>query len=146
MPTKRAPNKAENEDTASQEPVEATTPATPEPPQLPPQVILEGSVALRKITMIIRNGANSMAPYNSIPAFTAHPGMMILLIHAYRANDKEAFIATVQRYLEQAVLHVPHAGTTKEIPARIEALRELIDQIGLQMVAQRMLANIYAPI
>lgn len=152
MPTKRVPKLPTPTPAPIQEP-ELEPELTPEPkyifvtvqpPIIPPQIILEGSMALRKIIQTMRNGAYSMQP--GYRPFTPHPGLMQSLRRAYDRNDRETFEMTVRSYLEQAVKILPHAGTPGEIDTKMTDLHYLIGEIGLHLVGQRILAVIGAPL
>lgn len=115
----------------------------PIPPMLP-TVQLERSYPLRLVIQTMRNGAVSNTPGGR--PFLPHAGLMHKIRQAYDQQDSELFLSLVQSYLEQAVRTLPQAGLVQEIPGKIVALRTLINEIGLYLVGQRMLAVIYAPV
>jgi hypothetical protein len=129
------------------EPVEVPKPAPePEPvptpplqPPLSPTTLVMGNMPLRYLLTILINGSHDKM-------FTVHSGLIQLMYNAYRRKDAEAFITGVQRYLEQAVTHVAQSGRREEIPGRIQDLRSLIEQAGLEAVGQRILSVVHATI
>jgi hypothetical protein len=102
-------------------------------PVLNPEAQMMRNISLQQLTLILLNGAHSTQ-------FTVHSGLMQKIRIAYVQHNTEAFILAVQTYLEQAVAHVPQVGTREQIPARIKALTDLVEQVGLDLVARRLLS------
>ena len=81
--------------------------------------------AVRQVAQIMSNGTR-MSEHQHVQ-FTTHAGLVNQMLHVYELPDKavaeERFFETLEQYLEQAILFIPHAGKKEDIPVIIGLLK-----------------------
>lgn len=88
------------------------------------------SSTLNHIIHIIINGSHDQNFKQTI-----HSGLISKMLLAQRSNNTPLFLASLQSYLEQAVMHIAQAGRREDVPKHMDEVKRLIEVAGLQEVS-----------
>lgn len=121
-------------------------PETFQQAQLVPEVvqgIIQRNLAVQRVTRILINGRDARTS-GSHP-FPLHDNLVQRMQVAYTTRKCEDFLTFLREYLQRIPTFTPHCGRVEEAPRFVEAIEQLMQQVGFQPVAARLLSTLYHP-